>query len=128
MNKIVNKFLLAGDTFMPGIHLKQTGCKCSAFGLFTKNKERIKKLKGTGDSVYIYQNKLDQACDMAYGDFKDLNRRTVLIKYYLIKYLILLKIQNTLHINVNFLQWFVNFFDENLLPVVLKIKIFLIKN
>ena len=88
MNKIVNKFLLAGDTFMPVIHLKQTRRKYSAFGPFTKNKERIKKLKGTGDSAYIYQNKLDKACfqhDMAYGDFKDLNRRTVLIKYYLIK-------------------------------------------
>ena len=44
-----------------------------------KNKERIKKFKETGDSRYIYQNKLDKACfqhDMAYGDFKDLNRRT----------------------------------------------------
>ena len=32
-----------------------------------------------GDSRYIYQNELDKVCfqhDMAYGDFKDLNRRT----------------------------------------------------
>ena len=32
-----------------------------------------------GDSRYIYQNELDKACfkhHMAYGDFKDLNRRT----------------------------------------------------
>ena len=31
------------------------------------------------DSRYIYQNELDKVCfqhDMAYGDFKDLNRRT----------------------------------------------------
>ena len=41
MNKIVNKFLLAGDKFMPEIHLKQPGFTCSACGLFTKNKERI---------------------------------------------------------------------------------------
>ena len=27
MNKIVNKFLLAGDKFMPEMHLKQTGFK-----------------------------------------------------------------------------------------------------
>ena len=36
-----------------------------------------KKIKETGDSRYIYQNELDKACfqhDMAYGDFKDLNR------------------------------------------------------
>ena len=38
MNKIVNKFLLAGDKFMPEIHLKQPGFTCSACGLFTKNK------------------------------------------------------------------------------------------
>ena len=38
----------------------------------------MKKFKETGDSKYIYQNELDRACfqhDMAYGDFKDLNRR-----------------------------------------------------
>ena len=35
--------------------------------------------KKTGDTSYIYKNKLDKACfqyDMAYGDFKDLARRT----------------------------------------------------
>ena len=79
MNEIANKFLLAGDKFMPEMHLRQPGFTCSACGPFTKNKERIKKFKETGDSRYIYQNKLDKACfqhDMAYGDFKDLNRRT----------------------------------------------------
>ena len=38
----------------------------------------MQKFKETGDSRYIYQNKLDNACfqhDMAYGDFKDLARR-----------------------------------------------------
>ena len=42
-------------------------------------KYRIKQLKEKGDSRNIYQNQLDKACsqhDMAYGDFKDLNRRT----------------------------------------------------
>ena len=64
---------------MPEMHLRQPGFTCSACGPFTKNKERIKKFKETGDSRYIYQNKLDKACfqhDMAYGDFKDLARRT----------------------------------------------------
>ena len=41
MNEIVNKFLLAGDKFMPEMHLKQPGFTYSACGLFTKNKERI---------------------------------------------------------------------------------------
>ena len=39
MNEIVNKFLLAGDKFMPKMHLKQPGFTYSAFGPFTKNKE-----------------------------------------------------------------------------------------
>ena len=45
MNEIVNKFLLAGDKFMPGMHLKQPGFTYSACGPFTKNKERIQKIK-----------------------------------------------------------------------------------
>ena len=46
---------------MPEMHLKQPGLTYSACGPFTKNKERIKKLKGTGELGYIYQNKLDKA-------------------------------------------------------------------
>ena len=79
MNEIVNKFLLAGDKFMPEMHLKQPRFTYSACGPFTKNKERIQKFKETGDTSYIYKNELDKACfqhDMAYGDFKDLTRRT----------------------------------------------------
>ena len=63
---------------MPEMHLRQLGFTCSAFGSFTKIKERIKKFKETGDLRYIYQNELDKAYfqnDMAYGDLKDLNRR-----------------------------------------------------
>ena len=77
MNEIANKFLLAGDKFMPEMHLRQPGFTYSACGPFTKNKERIQKFKETGDTNYIYKNELDKACfqhDMAYGDFKDLNR------------------------------------------------------
>ena len=50
MNKIVKKFLLAGDKFMPEMYIRQLGFTYSVFGLFTKNKERIKKFKETGDS------------------------------------------------------------------------------
>ena len=42
-------------------------------------KERIQKFKETGDTSFIYKNELGMACfqhDMAYGDFKDLKRRT----------------------------------------------------
>ena len=61
------------------MHLRQPGFTYSACGPFTKSKERIKKFKETGDSQYIYQNELDKACfqhGIAYGDFKDLARRT----------------------------------------------------
>ena len=80
MNEIVNKFLLVGDKFMQEMHLKQPGFTYSACGPFTKNKERIQKFKETGDTNYIYKNKLDKASfqhDMAYGDFKDLVKRTI---------------------------------------------------
>ena len=79
MNDIINKFLLAGDKFMPEMHLRQPEFTYSACGPFTKNKERIQKFKQTGDSTYIYGKELDKACfqdDMAYGDFKDLTKRT----------------------------------------------------
>ena len=45
MNEIANKFLLAGDKFMPEMHLRQPQFVYSACGPFTKNKERIQKLK-----------------------------------------------------------------------------------
>ena len=64
---------------MPEMHLKQPRFTYSAWNPFTKNKETIKKFEEKGDTSYIYKNELDKACfqlDMAYGDFKDLARRT----------------------------------------------------
>ena len=70
---------------MPEIHLKQPvafgkpGFTCSACGPFSKNKERIQKFKETGYTNYIYKNEPEKECfehDIAYGDFKDLARRT----------------------------------------------------
>ena len=56
MNEIVNTFLLVGDKFMPGMHLKQPGFTYSACGPFTKNKERIEKFMQTRDTNFIYNN------------------------------------------------------------------------
>ena len=78
MNEIVNKFLLAGYTFMSEMHLKQPEFNYSACGPFTKNKERIQTFKETRESSYISKNKLDKACfrhDMAYGDFERLSMK-----------------------------------------------------
>ena len=80
MNNIINKFLLAGDKFMPEMHLRQPQFTYSACGPFTKHRERIQKFKETGDTNYIYKNELDKACfahDAAYSDSKDLTKRTV---------------------------------------------------
>ena len=43
MNEIVNKFLLAGDKYMPEMHLKQF--TCSACGPFTNTKNELKNSK-----------------------------------------------------------------------------------
>ena len=79
MNKIVNNFLLAGDKFMPQMHLKQPVFTYSACGPFTKCKERIEKFMKTGNTDFIYTNDLDKARlqhNMAYDKSKDLAKRT----------------------------------------------------
>ena len=79
MNNVINKFLLAGDKFMPEMHLRQPQFVYSACGPFTRHKERIKEFKCTGDTRHIYRNELDKACfqhDSAYADHKDLINRT----------------------------------------------------
>ena len=51
----------------------------------------MQKFKETGDGRYIYHDEIDKACfqhDMAYGDSKDLTRKTDCV----IKHLILLQI------------------------------------
>ena len=75
MNNTINKFLLAGDKFMPEMHLRKLEFTYYTCGPFTKHKERSKKFEQTGDMQYIYRNELDQACfqhDAAYADNKDL--------------------------------------------------------
>ena len=62
MNKIVNTILLVGDQFMPEMHLKQPGFTYRTCGPFTKNKQRIEKFRQTGDTNFIYKNKLDKVC------------------------------------------------------------------
>ena len=60
--------MLAGDKFMPEVHLKQPtvlgklGLTYSACGPFTKNREIIQKFKEIGDTNDIYKNKFVKAC------------------------------------------------------------------
>ena len=85
MNNVINKFLLAGDTFMPEMHLRQPQFVYSSCGPFTRHKERIKKFKQSGDTRYIFRNEPDKACfqhDSAYADHKDLINTTKADKAY----------------------------------------------
>ena len=56
MNKIINRYLLPGDKFMPELHLKQLGFTYSACGPFTKHHERIKKFRETDNLKDLYRN------------------------------------------------------------------------
>ena len=79
MNNIINKFLLAGDKFMPDMHLRQPQFVYSACDPFTRHKEKIKEFKRTGDTRDIYRIELDKACfqhDSSYPDHKDFINRT----------------------------------------------------
>ena len=134
MNEIVNKFLLAGEKFMPEIHLKQLEFINSTCGPFTKIKETIQKFKETGETKYIYKNEHDKASfqhDMAHGDFKDLARRTVsdkilrdkadidIDKDKKIDKKILLKILNMMDMKEGLLLWFTHFLIKSLLAVLI---------
>ena len=80
MNNVINKFLLAGDKFMPEIHLRQPRFTYSACGTFIKHEQRIQKFNKTVEKNYVHKNEFDKACfvhDAAYSDSIDLTKRTV---------------------------------------------------
>ena len=87
MNKILNMFLLAGDQFMPEMHLKLK-LKLRPFTK-TKSKDIIQNFKEAGDSKYIYQNELKKTYfqhEMADGDLRIYLEEHLMIKYYVIKH------------------------------------------
>ena len=117
MNKIVNRFLLGRAEFIPEMHLRQAGFTYSVCGPFTKNKERIQKSKETGNIRYISQNKPDKACfqsDVAYGDFRNLTRRTPSDKILRDKAFNIAKNPKNDGYHRVFLQWLINIFDKKL--------------
>ena len=75
MNKIINKFLLTRDKFIPELHLKHSAC-----GPFTKHGQKNQKFRETGSLKHLYRNGLDKGSlvhDAAYSDSKDLAKRTI---------------------------------------------------
>ena len=79
---------------------------------FPRSEGRIQKFKETRDARYIHQNEPNKTCfqaDVAYGDFKDYLDNQLLIKYYVIRHLILLKVQIMINIKAVLLSWLINF-------------------
>ena len=82
------------------MNLRQARFNFSASGSFTKNKEKNIIIKETGDSRYVYiyiktnQIKLDFNMIWFMGILRIYLEERLLKKYYVIKHLILLKIQN----------------------------------
>ena len=106
---------------MPKIHLRQPGFMDSACGSFTKKKKKKKKIK-----VFIKVNKTKPAFNMIWLEemLKICLEEELLVNNYLTKHLILLKLQNMININMNFLQWLTILFIKTLLVVLLKAKLF----
>ena len=107
------------------MHLKQPGFTDSTCGPFTKNKERIRKFKETEDTNYIYKNKLHKACfrhDMAYGDFKDLARRTASYKVLRDEAFNIAKILNMINIKEGWFLWFTNVLIKSLLHLQINLR------
>ena len=53
MNKIINKFLLTRDKFMPELYLKQPGFTSSASRAFTKHRKRIQIFRETDNLKHL---------------------------------------------------------------------------
>ena len=70
---------MAGDKFMPELHLRQLGFTYGACGPFTKHCEKIQKFREGCNLKHIYKKELVKACfshDTAYCDRIDLGKRT----------------------------------------------------
>ena len=84
MNDVINKFLLAGDKFMPEMHLRQPRFTIVLANHLLRIKKESKNKKNR-NSRYIYKSELDKTCfqhDMVYGGFKDLTKRTAADKVF----------------------------------------------
>ena len=90
MNNLINNFLLAGNKFMPEIHLRQPQFTDSACGPFTSHEERIQKFKETGLLVLLMM--------LHILIVNILQKEPLQIKIKKIEHLILLKIQNMMGI------------------------------
>ena len=80
INKIINKFSLTGENFMPEFDLRQLKFTCSASQPFTKHREIIQTFRETSNLKHLSRNELDKAWfadDAACSDSKDLAKITI---------------------------------------------------
>ena len=118
MNAANIKSLLAGDKFMPEMHLKPSAFTYRDCGLFTKNKERTQKIKKAGDLKYIYQNELERACFQ-----RDIYPEgQLLTKCYVKRNLQFIVIHSMMDISKNSPQWPKNFLTRNLETLLLTLE------
>ena len=102
---------------MPGMHLIQPGGTYSACEPFTKNNEEIKKLKKQEiQNIFIkmIQIKLGFSMIWLMEILKIEIEDHLLMKYYAIKLLVLLKVLNMMVIDIDLLQSSINFLIKNL--------------
>ena len=55
MNKTINKFALISDKLMTKLYLKQPGFTYNDCGPFNKHRERIQKIRETGNLKRLYR-------------------------------------------------------------------------
>ena len=100
------------------MRLRHSGFTYRAYEPFTKNKE-IK-------DIFIKTNKIKRAFNIIWllEILRIYFKKQRLIKYYAIKQLILLKIQNMMDFKEVLLRWFINFLIKSRLVVVSKMIVY----
>ena len=88
----------ATEKFISEMYLRQLGYMYSACGPFTKNKESMQKSKEIRDK-FCFQH------DIVMEILRICLEEQLLIRYYMITHLVLLKIQN-INDNMDLLLWF----------------------
>ena len=122
MDEIVNNILLAGDEFMTEMHLRQLEFTYSAYGSFSKNEKKVTKGYGYRRlKIYLPKRNRQSLLSTRYrlSVLKIYLEEQVMKKYYKIKPLVLLKIQNITDISVDLLLWFTNFLIKSQLLQIL---------
>ena len=100
---------------MPEVHLRHPRFANSTCGTFTKNKQKYKKLKKHEIyDIFLKTNKTKPAFSMIWlmDDLKNYLEDQLLIKCFLIKYLMFLKIQSMVDATFDLLPRFTSFLLE----------------